>query len=141
MVNQQRPWIAYSIELQNLSIAIHQSQPPAPAEPFREVLCQHMDTLCSMQKQIQPDKLLNAGYTCFNKHDSSKLEDWLIDIETAADHTSESRGRFANVKSQGLTCTLVTEVISLISSNKSWDEIKDLLRLKLCNVDIHMYTL
>ena len=35
-------------------------------------------------------------------------------------------------------CTLVTEVIS---SNKSWDEIKDLLRLELCNADIHMYTL
>ena len=34
-------------------------------------------------------------------------------------------------------CTLVTEVIS---SNKSWDEIKDILRLKLCKADIHMYT-
>ena len=33
--------------------------------------------------------------------------------------------------------TLVTVVIS---SNKSWDEIKDLLRLKLCNADIHTYT-
>ena len=33
-------------------------------------------------------------------------------------------------------CTLVTEVIS---SSKSWDEIKDLLRLKLCIADIHMY--
>ena len=34
-------------------------------------------------------------------------------------------------------CTLVTEAIS---SSKSWDEIKDLLRLKLCNADIHKYT-
>ena len=37
-------------ELQNLLIAIHQPQPPAPAEPFGEVLCQYMDTLCSTQK-------------------------------------------------------------------------------------------
>ena len=38
-------------ELKNLSIAIHQPQPPTPAEPFREVLCQYMDTLCFTQKQ------------------------------------------------------------------------------------------
>ena len=38
-------------ELQNLSITIHHPQPPAPAQPFREVLCQYTDTLCSMQKQ------------------------------------------------------------------------------------------
>ena len=34
-------------ELQNLLIAIHQPQPPAPAEPLGEVLCQYTDTLCS----------------------------------------------------------------------------------------------
>ena len=28
-----------------------------------------------------------------------------------------------------------------INSEKTWDEIKDLLRLKLCNANIHMYTL
>ena len=38
-------------ELQNLSIAIHQPQPPAPNEPFGEVLHQYTDTLCSTQKQ------------------------------------------------------------------------------------------
>ena len=38
-------------ELQNLSIAIHQPQPPAPVEPLGEVIWQYMDTLCSMQKQ------------------------------------------------------------------------------------------
>ena len=37
-------------ELQNLSIAIHQPQTPAPAEPFGEVFCQYTDTLCSTQK-------------------------------------------------------------------------------------------
>ena len=33
--------------------------------------------------------------------------------------------------------TLVTEAIT---SDKSWDDIKDLLQLKLCNADIHTYT-
>ena len=65
------------------------------------------------------------------------MEDWLLDIETAADLTSENRARFTKAKSQGLIGTLVTEVIS---SNRSLDEIKDLLRLKLCNADIHTYT-
>ena len=51
-------------ELQTLSIAIHQPQPPAPAEPSGEVLPQYTDTLCSTQT-VQPDKFLNAGYTHF----------------------------------------------------------------------------
>ena len=33
---------------------------------------------------------------------------------------------------------LVTEAIN---SEKTWDEIKDFLRLKLCNANIHTYTL
>ena len=123
-------------ELQNLSIAIHQPQPPAPAEPFGEVLHQYTDTFCSMQKQ---SNLMNSvqDIPVFNEHDTTKLEDWHTDIEMAADITNESRARLAKAKSWGLICTLVTEAIS---SNKSWDEIKDLLRLKLCNADIHMYT-
>ena len=40
-------------------------------------------------------------------------------------------------KSRGLTCILVTEAIN---SEKTWDEIKDLLRLRLCNANIHTYT-
>ena len=53
-----------------------------------------------------------------------KLEEWLMDIETAADITSECRAKLTKVKSRGLTCTLVTEAIN---SDKSWGEIKDLL--------------
>ena len=103
-------------ELQNLSIAIHQPQPPAPAEPLREVLCQYTDTLCSTQKQSNLTNSLMQDIPIFNEHDSTKLEDWLLDIETAADLTSKSRARLTKAKSQGLMCTLVTEVIS---SNKS----------------------
>ena len=60
----------------------------------------------------------------FNEHDSTKLEDWLTDIEMAADLTSESRAMLTKEKSRGLMHTLVTEAIT---SNNSWDEIKDLL--------------
>ena len=61
-----------------------------------------------------------------------------MDIDTAVDLTSESQAKLAKVKSRGLTCTLVLEAIN---SEKTWDEIKDLLRLKLHNANIHTYTL
>ena len=47
-----------------------------------------------------------------------------MDIETAADLTNESQAKLAKAKSRGLECTLVTEAIN---SEKSWEEIKDLL--------------
>ena len=72
----------------------------------------------------KPDKLLTAGHSCFKEQYSTKLEEWLTDIETAADLPNESRGKLAKAKLRGLTCTLVTEAIN---SDKSCDEIKDLL--------------
>ena len=86
-------------ELQNLSIAIHQPQPPAPTEPFREVLCHYMDTLCSMQKQSNLTNSIMQDIPVLNEHDSTKLEDWLIDIKMAAVVTNESRARLAKAKS------------------------------------------
>ena len=67
-------------------------------------------------------------------HDTTLLEDWLVDIETAADLTMESRTKLAQAKSRDLTHTLITEAIT---SGKSWEDIKDLLQLKICNSDIH----
>ena len=46
----------------------------------------------------------------------------------------ESRTKLAQAKSKGLTHTLTTEAIT---SGKSWEDIKDLLQLKICNSDIH----
>ena len=66
--------------------------------------------------------------------DTTLLEDCLVDIETAADLTIESITKLAQVKSKGLTHTLITEAIT---SGKSWEYIKDLLQLKLCNSNIH----
>ena len=65
------------------------------------------------------------------------LDDWLMDIEAAVDLTHESRAKLAKAKLRGLTHTLVTEAIN---SDTSWEGIKDLLWLKLCNANIHTYT-
>ena len=55
-------------------------------------------------------------------------------IETAADLTDESRTKLVQAKSIGLTHTLITEALT---SGKGWDDIKNLLSLKICNSDIH----
>ena len=60
-------------------------------------------------------------------------EDWLTDIETASELTNESRTKLAQGKSRGLVRTLITEALI---AQKSWDEIKDLLHLKISNADI-----
>ena len=60
-------------ELQNLSIAIHQSQPSTPSEPFGEVLCQYTDTLCSRQKQSNLTNCLMQDIPVFNEHDSYQV--------------------------------------------------------------------
>ena len=66
------------------------------------------------------------------------MEDWLTDIERAADITNENQAKHVKAKSRGFTHTLVTEKIN---SEKSWEQIKDLLWLTLCNANIHTYTL
>ena len=63
-----------------------------------------------------------------------QLEDWLMDIETAANLSAESRTKLAQAKSKGLTHTPITDTLNL---GKCWDDIKDILCLKLCNSDIH----
>ena len=124
-------------ELQNLSIALHPPPWPTPTKPYGEVIWQYTNTLCTTQKQLNLPNSLLQDIAVFNEHNFTKLEEWLMEIESAADPTSGSRAKLAKAKSKGLTCTLVTEAIN---SDKSWDEIKDLLWLKLCNADIHTYT-
>ena len=43
----------------------------------------------------------------------------------------------AEAKSGSLTCTLICEATQ---TGKCWDDIKGILRLKLCNANIHTYT-
>ena len=57
-----------------------------------------------------------------------------MDIETVADLSTETRMKLAQAKLKGLTHMLITEALT---SRKSWEDIKDLLHLKICNSDIH----
>ena len=57
-------------------------------------------------------------------HDITLLKDWLVDIETAADLTTESRTKLAHAESKNITCSLISEAIT---SAISWKDIKDLL--------------
>ena len=108
--------------------------PSAPSEPLDEVLQQYTETLCTAQKRTTFASTLLQDITIFNGNDSTQLEDWLINIETATDLTSESQTKLAQAKSKCVTHMLISEALNL---DKSWDEIKDLLHLKICNLNIH----
>ena len=123
----------YCIEckLQRLSLALC---PSAPPEPLDNILKQYTDTLCSAQKHTNFVNTLIQDISIFTGNDSTQLEDWLVEIETTADQSAESRTKLAQAKTKGLTHTLITEALT---SGKCWDDIKDKLHLKLCNMDIH----
>ena len=65
-----------------------------------------------------------------NGQDSSQLENWL----TASEMSCESRTKLAQAKSRGLVRILISEALT---SQKTWEEIKDSLHLKISNADIH----
>ena len=67
-------------ELQNLSLALQPQPSPTPPEPFRQVICQYTDTLCTTQKQTNLTNSLLQDINVFNEYNSTKLEDWLMDI-------------------------------------------------------------
>ena len=118
-------------ELHRLPLAFH---PSAPPEPLDEVLQQYTEILCTAQKKTTFASTQLQNVTIFNGNDSTQLEDWLIDIETTDNLTSESRTKLTQAKSKGLTHMLISEALNL---DTHWDEIKDLLHLKLWNLDIH----
>ena len=118
-------------ELHRLSLALCPSTPP---ESLDEVLQQYTETLCTAQKKSTFTNTLLQNIKIFNGSNSSQLEDWLTDVETATDLTSESRTKLAQAKSKGLTHTLISEAQDL---DNSWEEIKNLLHLKICNLYIH----
>ena len=104
-----------------------------PSEPLDDVLQQYTETLCSAPKQTTFMNTMTQGIPIFNGSNPMQLEDWLVDIETAANLTDESRTKLAQAKSKGLTGTLITEALT---SGRCWEEIKDLLHLKIYNSDI-----
>ena len=90
--------------------------------------------MCNAQKKTSVESSLLQDIHTFNGQDSSQLEDWLTDIEMAPELTGESRAKLAQATSRGLVKTLIS---GALTSQKTWEEIKDFLCLKISNADIH----
>ena len=86
-------------ELNRLTLTLHPSAPPEPLDEFQQ---QYTETLYTAQQITSFVNTLLQDITIFNGSDSLQLEDWLIDIETTSDLTSESRTKLAQAKSKGL---------------------------------------
>ena len=93
-----------------------------PSEPIEDVLDRYTETLCTAQKKTSLESSLLQDIPTLNGQDSSQLEDWLTDIETASELTGESRTKIAQAKSKGLVRTLILEALTGL---KTWEEIKD----------------
>ena len=115
--------------LDRLTLTLHHSD-----TPIENVLDKYMETLCTAQKKTSLESSLLHDIPILNGQDSSQLEDWLTDIETASELTGESRTKLAQAKLRGLVRTLISEALT---AQKSWEEIKDSLCLKISNADIH----
>ena len=90
-------------------------------DPIENVLDKYTETLCTMQKKTSLESSLLQDIPILNGQDSSQLEDWLTDIETASELTGESRTKIAQAKSKGLVRTLILEALT---AQKNWEEIK-----------------
>ena len=82
-------------KLNDLTLALHQQQ----HTPIENVLDRYTETLCTAQKKTSLENTLLQDIPILNGQDSSQLEDWLTDIETAAELTNESRTKLAQAKS------------------------------------------
>ena len=102
--------------------------------PIENVLDRYTETLCTAQKKTSLESSLLQDIPILNGQDSSQFEDWLTDIETASELIGKSRTKLAQAKSRGLVRTLISEALT---AQKSWEEIKDSLCLKISNRDIH----
>ena len=115
--------------LNDLTLALHHQN-----APLENVLDGYTETLCTAQKKTSLESSLLQDIPILNGQDSSQLKDWLTDIETASELTGKGRTKLAQAKSRGLVRTLITE---MLIAQKSWEEIKDSLHLKISNADIH----
>ena len=88
----------------------------------------------NVQKKTSLQSSLLQDIPILNGQDSSQSEDWLTDIEMASELIGQSRIKLAQAKSRGLVRTLISEALT---SQKTWEEIKDSLHLKISNADIH----
>ena len=102
--------------LNNLPLVLH-----CHNTPIENVLDRYTETLCTAQKKTSLESSLLQDIPILNGQDSSQLEDWLTDIETASELTNKSRTKLAQAKSRGLVRTLITEALI---AQKSWAILK-----------------
>ena len=81
-------------KLNDLSLMLRQQH-----SPIENVLDQYTETWCTAQKKTSLENTLLQDIPILNGQDSSQLEDWLTDIESAAELTSESRTKLSQAKS------------------------------------------
>ena len=93
--------------LNRLTLTLHHSN-----DPIENVLDRYTETLCTAQKKTSLESSLLQDIPILNGQDSSQLEDWLTDIETASELTGESRTKLAQAKSKGLVRTLIYEALT-----------------------------
>ena len=66
--------------LNRLTLTLHHSN-----DPIENVLDKYTETLCTAQKKTSLESFLLQDIPTLNGQDSSQLEDWLMDIETASE--------------------------------------------------------
>ena len=124
----------FTLHRTRTTVTVHITQPTYTHwTPWGSVKALHKHSVFG-KKQTSFTNSLLQDISIFMGYGVTLLEDWLVDIETAADLMTESRTKLAQTKSKSLTCTLITEAVT---SGKSWEDTKDLLWLKICNSDIH----
>ena len=107
-------------KLQHLTMIL-QPDPQSSEEPVHKTMQAYMDTLHATHRKSNLTLNMLQDITTFDRQDSSKLEDWFMDIETATDILTESCMCLAEAKSFGLTCMLIHEANQ---TGKCWDEFK-----------------
>ena len=83
--------------LNDLTLTLHRQN-----NPIENVLERYTETLCTAQKKTSLESSLLQDIPILNRQDSSQLEDWLTDIETASALTGKSRTKLAQAISRGL---------------------------------------
>ena len=71
--------------LNDLTLALH-----CQNTAIENVLDRYTETLCTAEKKTSLESSLLQDIPILNGQDSSQLEDWLTDIETASELTNES---------------------------------------------------
>ena len=81
--------------INDLTLTLHHQN-----TPIENVLDRYTETLCTAQKKTSLESSLLQDIPILNGQDSSQLQDWLTDIETASELTGEGRTKLAQVKSR-----------------------------------------